>query len=134
MMHSEPSVRGTLLSLSTVARNGGIFVVYMLGSMLSWRHVSLACSVVPIITFIAICFVIQIFSQKPFNPIKPAASKFSNYPFFFSIRCRFPSHRIGCYQKSVQKMHNDHYSGYADGLNRLLFRMNLKNFKITLNW
>lgn len=54
---SEPSIRGTLLSLSTIAKNSGIFVVYLLGSFLSWRQVALACSIVPIIIIIAICFI-----------------------------------------------------------------------------
>lgn len=127
--NSEPSVRGTLLSLSTVARNGGIFVVYLLGSYLSWRDVSLVCSIFPIITFIAICFVMPNSSYSNFSI---RSIRILN-TFCFSF-WRFPSRLIGCYQKSVQKMHNNHYSGYEGGLARLLFKMNSKNFKRTLNW
>lgn len=55
---SQPSIRGTLLSLGPIARNSGQFVVYLLGSFLSWREVSLACATLPIIIVMAISCVI----------------------------------------------------------------------------
>lgn len=59
-------VRGTLLSLSTVARTGGFSLVYLMGRYLSWRDVSLVCSIFPVITFIAICFVNHNSIENPF--------------------------------------------------------------------
>lgn len=126
---SEPSVRGTLLSLSTVARNAGIFVVYLLGSFLSWRQVSLACSSVPILILIAICFVNKI--KKLLNLFK-AAPPMSKFPFFSVWRfLNLPT--IFC-SSNGKKMHKNHYNGFAVGSNRFRFKMNLKSFKITFNW
>lgn len=50
-------MRGTLLSIGGLAASLGYFTVSLLGSFLSWRQVSLALSVIPVVNVIAICFV-----------------------------------------------------------------------------
>ncbi|KAL7033165.1 hypothetical protein ACKWTF_007494 [Chironomus riparius] len=53
----QPSIRGVLTSCAGVAVMIGISLVYLLGSITTWRLTALICSTVPICTAIAICFV-----------------------------------------------------------------------------
>lgn len=54
---SQKSIRGVLIALSGIAATLGLFIVFLLGSLIEWRNVALYCLNVPIITMIAVCFV-----------------------------------------------------------------------------
>lgn len=54
---SEPSVRGILTACAGISATTGIFLVFLLGSLLAWRDVALICAFVPAVTMIAVCFV-----------------------------------------------------------------------------
>lgn len=54
---SEPSIRGILVACSGVAVMLGFFLMYLLGALMNWRNVALLCTLLPIITSIAISFV-----------------------------------------------------------------------------
>ncbi|XP_055686788.1 facilitated trehalose transporter Tret1-like [Lutzomyia longipalpis] len=54
---SEPSIRGILTSCAGVSVMMGIFIVYFLGTVVTWRVAALICLAVPLSTLIAICFV-----------------------------------------------------------------------------
>lgn len=54
---SHPSIRGMLLAFSNISANGGVFTMYLLGSITTWRNVAIICLIFPISTAIAICFV-----------------------------------------------------------------------------
>lgn len=53
----EPSIRGVLTSCAGVAVMLGFSLVYLLGSITTWRITALCCCCVPITTAVAICFV-----------------------------------------------------------------------------
>lgn len=63
---SEPSVRGVLVAVDSIAITSGPFIVNLLWNLLGWRNVTLLCLFVPIVTIIALFFV-SIFHQKPFK-------------------------------------------------------------------
>ncbi|XP_059619775.1 facilitated trehalose transporter Tret1-like [Phlebotomus argentipes] len=54
---SEPSIRGILTSCAGVSVMLGIFTVYFLGTVVTWRVAALICLAVPLSTLVAICFV-----------------------------------------------------------------------------
>lgn len=54
---SQPSIRGILISCAGVAVTLGLFITYLLGSVLDWRTAALICLSVPLFTVVAICFV-----------------------------------------------------------------------------
>lgn len=53
----EPSIRGILTSCAGVSVQLGIFTVYFLGTVVTWRVAALICLAVPLSTLVAICFV-----------------------------------------------------------------------------
>lgn len=53
----QPSIRGVLTSCAGVAVMLGFSLVYLLGSITTWRITAFICCSVPITTAIAICFV-----------------------------------------------------------------------------
>lgn len=54
---SQASIRGILTSCAGIAAMLGFFIVYALGSVMTWRNVALVCLSLPIMTMVAICFV-----------------------------------------------------------------------------
>lgn len=54
---SHPSIRGPLLAFSNLSVMVGTFVMYLLGTVATWRQCALICFFLPIITIVAICFV-----------------------------------------------------------------------------
>lgn len=53
----QPSIRGVLTSCAGVAVMLGFSTVFFLGGITTWRMTALICSMVPVVTVIAICFV-----------------------------------------------------------------------------
>uniref|UniRef100_A0A182JVE9 Major facilitator superfamily (MFS) profile domain-containing protein n=1 Tax=Anopheles christyi TaxID=43041 RepID=A0A182JVE9_9DIPT len=53
----QPSIRGILTSCAGVAVMLGFFMVYLLGTVTTWRTTAAICAFIPIATMIAICFV-----------------------------------------------------------------------------
>lgn len=53
----QPSIRGILTSCAGVAVMLGFSLVYLLGSITTWRFTALICCSVPVTTAVAICFV-----------------------------------------------------------------------------
>ncbi|XP_058448099.1 facilitated trehalose transporter Tret1-like [Malaya genurostris] len=53
----QPSIRGILTSCAGVAVMLGFFMVYLLGTVTTWRITALICVSIPLATMIAICFV-----------------------------------------------------------------------------
>lgn len=53
----EPSIRGVLTSCAGVAVMFGFSLVFLLGSITTWRITALICCCVPLTTAVAICFV-----------------------------------------------------------------------------
>lgn len=47
------------MAIGPLASSIGLFILYLLGSILSWRHVSLICAVVPIVILVAVFLVKQ---------------------------------------------------------------------------
>lgn len=54
---SEPSIRGFLSACAGISSSVGIFMVFLLGSLFSWRQVALICAIIPVTTMIAVFFV-----------------------------------------------------------------------------
>lgn len=54
---SEPSVRGILSAFSGIAPTAGMFMIFLLGSFLSWRKVCYICTIIPIINIMMTIFV-----------------------------------------------------------------------------
>ncbi|KAL1129020.1 hypothetical protein AAG570_013552 [Ranatra chinensis] len=54
---TEPKWRGMLSSSSVLASLGGIFLEFLLGSWLPWRHAALVNMIFPVVSFISICFI-----------------------------------------------------------------------------
>lgn len=57
LTYSEPSIRGFLSACAGISSSMGIFMVFSLGSLFSWRQVALICAIIPITTMIAVFFV-----------------------------------------------------------------------------
>ncbi|XP_038119209.1 facilitated trehalose transporter Tret1 [Culex quinquefasciatus] len=53
----QPSIRGILTSCAGVAVMLGFFMVYLLGTVTTWRITAAICVSIPLATMIAICFV-----------------------------------------------------------------------------
>lgn len=53
---AETSIRGTLGTLFQLLLTVGILFVYVLGSLVSWRVLSLTCLVVPVLLFAGLLF------------------------------------------------------------------------------
>lgn len=54
---SEPSIRGILTAFSGISATFGLFLVYLLNTLMPWRSVGLICLAVPVITMVAVCFI-----------------------------------------------------------------------------
>ncbi|CAH0402311.1 unnamed protein product [Chilo suppressalis] len=54
---SEPSVRGFLTTLTNGFTSTGMFMAYLLGSVLPWRYAALAALSIPVITMVLVLFV-----------------------------------------------------------------------------
>ncbi|BES99878.1 Sugar (and other) transporter [Nesidiocoris tenuis] len=54
---SEPKYRGTLASYAQLCGSMAYFVVYLLGSLTSWKSTATFCACVPVVTALAISFV-----------------------------------------------------------------------------
>ncbi|XP_031639275.1 facilitated trehalose transporter Tret1-like [Contarinia nasturtii] len=48
----EASIRGVMCAMAGIAATTGIFMVFLLGSFLSWRQVSYICAIVPILNIL----------------------------------------------------------------------------------
>lgn len=120
-VHSQPSIRGILTSCAGIAVMLGFFIVYLLGSIITWRNVALICLSVPLATVVAICFVNQstwiAFSFELINNVS-------------CIRCL--KLRCGCYRKNDQTMHWNHCSGYEDGCLPKMSKKNLLKCNATM--
>lgn len=55
--NSEPSIRGMMTALSNISATLGLFIVYLLNTLMPWRSVGLVCLAVPVVTMIAVCFI-----------------------------------------------------------------------------
>ncbi|XP_037050613.1 facilitated trehalose transporter Tret1-like isoform X2 [Bradysia coprophila] len=53
----QPTLRGILTSCAGISVMLGFFIVFCLGSIMTWRYVAIICLIVPLITVVAICFV-----------------------------------------------------------------------------
>lgn len=62
--HSEPSIRGVLLAGAGIATTIGIFFVYLLGAILTWRQVALICGIVPAVNILVAVFVCFIYRKR----------------------------------------------------------------------
>ncbi|XP_050680042.1 facilitated trehalose transporter Tret1-like isoform X2 [Leptidea sinapis] len=54
---SEPSIRGSLCTLTQVFTSIGIFVIYFLGTVVSWRYAALICLAAPISSMLLVLLV-----------------------------------------------------------------------------
>lgn len=54
---SHPSLRGILLAFSHVTVMVGMFLMYLLGSVMTWRRAAAVCGLVPCVTVVALMFV-----------------------------------------------------------------------------
>ncbi|CAG9793504.1 unnamed protein product [Diatraea saccharalis] len=54
---SDPSLRGILTTLTNSFTSTGIFMAYLLGSVLPWRQAALAALSIPLITMVLVLFV-----------------------------------------------------------------------------
>lgn len=111
---SEPSVRGVLLAYSNTSGTLGIFTVYLLNTIMSWRTAAFVCMFVPIVTLISLCFVSSFSSFSPLISIS------------VQIVCRFLRRHYGCYRRIDVMRQRKHFVGSAVG-----FRKNpsIKSFK-----
>lgn len=57
IISSEPSLRGILSAFSGISSTAGIFMVYLLGSFMSWRQVAYACAIIPMLNILVALFV-----------------------------------------------------------------------------
>lgn len=58
---SQPSIRGTLLAISTMMGTLGATIMYLAGSVMNWRLLSLLCVSVPIL---AVCLLFLVSATK----------------------------------------------------------------------
>lgn len=129
---SQPSIRGTLLSMTPLARNSGQLLVFLLGSFLSWRQVSFTCAGLPVIIVTAIYFVICNWTLNHFR-IELLTFYWLRICFFLFL-IRFPNHRIGCCQRIAWKMHKNHCNGCAVGCPLIWFVRNLHGSKVIAHY
>lgn len=54
---SEVSIRGILISMSTIALTVGPLIIFSLGALTAWRNIALYCGVIQILTTILLCFI-----------------------------------------------------------------------------
>lgn len=54
---TEPKYRGILSALGTTCVITGVFIQFILGSLMDWRSVAAVSSAFPVITIIMLCFV-----------------------------------------------------------------------------
>lgn len=54
---SQPSIRGTIITIASTATAAGIFIAMAFGTILSWRQTSFICALFPMACFIAVSFV-----------------------------------------------------------------------------
>lgn len=57
LLDSEPSIRGVLLAGCGIATTTGIFLVYLLGSLYTWRQVAMICAIFPALNILIALFV-----------------------------------------------------------------------------
>lgn len=62
--HSQPSLRGILLSCSLLATMLGFLIVFVLGTVTTWQNAALVCLVIPIASVVALYFVCNIHVYK----------------------------------------------------------------------
>lgn len=46
-----------MTALSNISATLGLFIVYLLNTLMPWRSVGLVCLAVPVVTMIAVCFI-----------------------------------------------------------------------------
>lgn len=55
--YSEPSIRGTVITIAGTSTSVGIFIAMACGAVLSWRQVAFICAVFPFACLLAVTFV-----------------------------------------------------------------------------
>lgn len=126
-IQSEKSVRGIFLSVTPIAASFGQFIIYLLGSFTSWRHLALGVSILPIIIIVAVYLVIKFQLSTPTRNNMCLCWFHFNWFMYFRYRKR----RIGCCRKIDQTTHSNPFSGCADGFRPKQFMTNSRGWTIT---
>lgn len=95
---SDPSIRGVLLALANIFVMAGIFTMYVLGSMTTWRQAALICLSLPIVTTVALMFVRGDRSRAHCELL------YSYCCARFITSVRFPKLRTGCCRRIAPTM------------------------------
>lgn len=120
---SEPAIRGVLMACAGISSSAGIFMVFLLGTFLSWRQVALTCICIPASTLFAIFFV----------PGNFQSNVSSNSQFWESL-FSFKKLQFGWSGKVVPKTHLKPCSGFAVGSQQNLLQLNSVRCNNTLKW
>lgn len=102
--YSQPKIRGILVACSGVAVMLGVFLMYLLGTLMHWRNVALTCLFLPIIAFIVICFVS---GDKRNSKLFPVIND------ILINSC--PKHLYGFCPKDARMKPSNPFNGFADG-------------------
>lgn len=114
------------MAIGPLASSIGIFILYLFGSILSWRQISLVCAAFPIIILVSVFFVCSNF----FELFKILFKLLWKHIIVF----RFLSHQFGNSPKSVRMMQRNHFNGFVAGFYQSQFAMNSSNFNIMLKF
>lgn len=74
--YSQPSVRGTVITIGGISTSVGFFIAMAFGAVLSWRQVAFVCAIFPLICLTAVTFVSKNLSKY-------------NSMAFFSLKINF---------------------------------------------
>lgn len=114
-----------MLSYTLISYTFGIFTIYLLNTLMSWRAVALVCSIIPVLSAIAICFVSF---HKKCIAFRFFVKRKLSYIFF-----RFQKVQCIYYQKIELKRLKIRFVGFADGLQKRQWLMNSMNFSAIVN-
>lgn len=96
--YSEPSIRGTIITIGSTSTSVGIFIAMAFGAVLSWRQVAFICALFPFACLIAVTFV----SKNPFESFKYYLSNKSDFQVPETPSWLLSKGRVMDAQKSLQ--------------------------------
>lgn len=99
---SQPSVRGILVSSSTLSTTIAPLLIFLLGTMTTWRNVAMFACVVQLFTLVALFFVSELLNYLLL------LLEFNGITVVFYIDFRSQNHQFGCCRTIERRKHSDH--------------------------
>lgn len=138
---SQPSVRGILVSSSTVSTTIAPLLIFLLATMTTWRNIALYACALQFLTLAALFLVSEfgpVFFSVGLVRFKTDLTSFLTH-FFIRLTLqrhtsRSQNHQFGFWRKTVRLKHSNHWNGFVGGKPLKVYEPNLNRCNDTKNF